>query len=48
MVVHCNNNECRKFHHSFNQLPINALLTAIKTEFSGLDDLIKNQFRGRV
>ena len=85
MVVHCNNNEWRKFlatffsfcpnmkfidlgmdrimllcmqcsflwrkitfHHSFNQLPINALLTAIKTEFSGLDDLIKNQFRGRV
>ena len=85
MVVHCNNNECRKFlamifsfcpnmkyidlgmdrimllcmpcsflwrkitfHHSFNQLPINALLTAIKTEFLGLDDLIKNQFRGRV
>ena len=36
------------FHHRFNQFPINALLKAIKTEFSGLDDLIKNQFRGRV
>ena len=85
MVVHCNNNECRKFlamifsfcpnmkyidlgmdrimllcmpcsflwrkitfHHRFNQFPINALLKAIKTEFSGLDDLVKNQFRGRV
>ena len=36
------------FHHRFNQFPINALLKAIKTEFSGLDDLVKNQFRGRV
>ena len=85
MVVHCNNNEWRKFlatfysfcpnmkfidlgmdrimllcmqcsflwrkitfHHRFNKFPINALLTAIKMEFSGLDNLVKNQFRGRV
>ena len=36
------------FHHRFNKFPINALLTAIKMEFSGLDNLVKNQFRGRV